>query len=480
MQKIVDPAGGNACASNPNCLKDNAPLLQNLRFDLIDPDTPDDVKSRTGANGNSQTLVFSDEFNTPGRTFYADDDPYWAAMDLWYGATLDIEWYDPDAITTENGYLAIKFDAFQSHNLNYRSGMLQSWNRMCFKGGYLEASISLPGRGDTSGFWPGFWTMGNLGRPGYLSTSDGMWPYSYDNICDAGITPNQSDPDGLNYLPGMRLPACTCSGYDHPSPGTSRSAPEIDALEATVGYLLPPAGNAIGEVSQSLQIAPFDLFWQSDASWQEIYDHSLTSANAYQGGQYQQAVSALTILNNEWYDGNGYQTYGFDYVPGSDGQVVWNVGDAQTWKVTGQSLGPNGNIGQRVIPEEPMAIIINLGMAPTFASINFTGLEDLFPATMRIDYVRIYQDGDGELTCDPDGYPTVDYIARHPEAYNNPNKTHWEDNGYTIPHNSLMHGCDAANYDGPSKAKAKRTPKPRSKGRRTAKPKQKRSWLPWS
>ncbi|KAK4892670.1 suppressor of kre null, partial [Elasticomyces elasticus] len=157
-----------------------------------------------------------------------------------------LQWYDPDAITTENGTLNIRFDAFQNHGLNYRSGMLQSWNKLCFKGGYLEASISLPGRGDTIGFWPGFWAMGNLGRPGYAATTEGMWPYSYHDKCDAGITNNQSNPDGLSSLPGMRLPACTCAGEDHPSPGKSRSVPEIDAIEASVGYLDPPVGAAIG------------------------------------------------------------------------------------------------------------------------------------------------------------------------------------------------------------------------------------------
>jgi hypothetical protein len=29
-------------------------------------------------------LVFSDEFNTDGRTFYPGDDPYWEAVDLHY------------------------------------------------------------------------------------------------------------------------------------------------------------------------------------------------------------------------------------------------------------------------------------------------------------------------------------------------------------------------------------------------------------
>jgi hypothetical protein len=37
---------------------------------LVDPDTPDDVYTRTGFDGKEWTLVFSDEFNVDGRTFY--------------------------------------------------------------------------------------------------------------------------------------------------------------------------------------------------------------------------------------------------------------------------------------------------------------------------------------------------------------------------------------------------------------------------
>jgi len=425
VQRAVDPAGSNACAKDPDCIKDDVKLLSNLRTGLVDPDTPSSAKSRTGENGKTQTLVFSDEFNDDGRSFYSGDDPYFQGVDLWYGVTMDLEWYDPDAITTENGTLAIRFDAFQNHNLNYRSGMLQSWNMMCFKGGYMEAAISLPGAGDTIGFWPGFWAMGNLGRPGYAATTDGMWPYSYHDECDVGITPNQSDPDGLNYLPGMRLPACTCVNGDHPTPGTSRTAPEIDALEASVAYLTAPAGDAIGSASQSMQVAPFDILWRPNTEMIEVYDRSISAMNQYQGGVYQQALSTVSNLNNDWYNGNAYQTYGFDYQPGSDGYVVWNVGDTKTWKVTGAALGPNGNIGQRVVPEEPMALVINFGMSNNFAQLNLTGLGPLMPATMRLDYIRIYQDEDGELTCDPDGYATTSYIAEHPEPYANPNLTQW-------------------------------------------------------
>lgn len=185
-------------------------------------------------------------------------------MDIWYGVTQDLEWYDPDAVTTKDGVLELRFDKFKNHNLDYRSGMVQSWNKLCFTGGRLEASISLPGRGDTSGFWPGFWTMGNLGRPGYAATTEGMWPYSYHDECDAGITPNQSSTDGISQLPGMRLPACTCENAEHPSPGKSRSAPELDVIEASVEPLNGDENMVVGSVSQSLQIAPFDLWYMPD------------------------------------------------------------------------------------------------------------------------------------------------------------------------------------------------------------------------
>ena len=158
----------------------------------------------------------------------------------------------------------------------------------------------------------------------------------------------------------------------------------------------------------------------------ELYNYSMTTMNSYQGGIFQEAISGVTNLNNAWYDGNGYQTYAFEYEPGAEGYTTWFVGSEQTWKIDPRSLGPNGNIGQRIIPEEPMAMVMNFGMSNGFAQLNMTGLGTLMPATMRFDYVRIYQDEDNEITtCDPDGYPTTSYIASHPEAYNNANLTRW-------------------------------------------------------
>lgn len=453
--------------------------MKNIRRGPIDPDTPADLKTKTAPDGTKLNLVFSDEFNTEGRTFYPGDDPYFTAVDLWYGVTRDLEWYDPDAVTTKDGVLELRFDAFENHGLNYRSGMLQSWNQMCFTGGLLEASISLPGSGEVQGFWPGFWAMGNLGRPGYAATTDGMWPFSYDDTCDPGITANQSSNDGISYQPGMRLPACTCKGEDHPTPGKSRSAPELDVIEATVSPLGPGNTEMTGVVSQSCQLAPFDIWYQpntgtatpfrslysfcsetdKDTDFIEVYDNSISLLNTYQGAPFQQALSGLTNLNNDWYDGKAYATYNFYYTPGPTGRVTWSVADVQAWTLDARAIGPNGNVGQRVIPTEPMALVMNFGMSTGFSNVDLPGIEATLPATMRFDYVRIYQDASSSasLTCDPDGYETTAYIANHINAYTNPNLTRWyvrvhrslrlanmlvrHETSHSWPKNTFVNGC---------------------------------------
>lgn len=111
-------------------------------------------------NGSTLELFFSDEFNEDGRIFYEGDDPYWYASNFWYGATQDLEWYDPDAVTTANGTLQLKLERFRNHDLDFRSGMLHSWNHLCFKGGVIEISVSLAGPAGIPGLWPGAWTMG--------------------------------------------------------------------------------------------------------------------------------------------------------------------------------------------------------------------------------------------------------------------------------------------------------------------------------
>ncbi len=54
-------------------------------FGLIDLDTPADAYTKKSLrDGTEWTLVFSDEFEEDGRSFYPGEDPYWEAVDLHY------------------------------------------------------------------------------------------------------------------------------------------------------------------------------------------------------------------------------------------------------------------------------------------------------------------------------------------------------------------------------------------------------------
>jgi len=58
-------------------------------FGLVDLDTPKDAYIKTSIRDGSQMLlVFSDEFNEEGRSFYPGDDPYWEAEDLHYWVSI--------------------------------------------------------------------------------------------------------------------------------------------------------------------------------------------------------------------------------------------------------------------------------------------------------------------------------------------------------------------------------------------------------
>ncbi|OBA24246.1 beta-glucan synthesis-associated [Metschnikowia bicuspidata var. bicuspidata NRRL YB-4993] len=415
------------------------PLSAAIRTSLIDPDTPSSARTKTSITGEEWVLTFSDEFNAEGRTFYDGDDQFFQAVDMNYAATKDLEWYDPDAVTTANGTLVLRMDAYENHDLYYRSGMVQSWNKLCFTQGMIVVSAMLPNYGNVSGLWPGLWTMGNLGRPGYLATAEGVWPYSYDS-CDAGITANQSSPYGISYLPGQKLNKCTCAGEDHPNRGTGRGAPEIDILEGAVDTTIK-----VGVASQSLQVAPMDIWYMPDYNFVEIYNSEVTTMNTYAGGPFQQAVSATSTLNVTWYQygdhDHDYQNFGFEYLNDDDtGHLTWYVGDNATFSITSYALGPNGNIGFRHLSREPMSIIMNLGISNNWAYIDWPSIQ--FPSMMHVDYVRVYQpEDDINMTCDPDDYPTADYISDHANAYANENLTSWEDAGYTFPKNSLIYDC---------------------------------------
>ncbi|GFH25107.1 uncharacterized protein HaLaN_23018, partial [Haematococcus lacustris] len=148
---------------------------------LIDSATPSSACSITVRQGpcpsrSSQTtamnLVFSDEFAATARNLSGvARDPVWTAHDQHFADTQDQAAYKPDAVSLRAcggaegcqtpGVLAIRAtaqsspvpDSFQAAaagptrvtGLGFRSGMVSSWNKLCFTGGYLEVRAKLPG-----------------------------------------------------------------------------------------------------------------------------------------------------------------------------------------------------------------------------------------------------------------------------------------------------------------------------------------------
>ncbi|KAI0789618.1 glycoside hydrolase family 16 protein [Abortiporus biennis] len=406
-------------------------------------------------------LIFSDEFNNDGRTFRPGDDPFWEAVDLRYRVTNNLEWYDPAAITTANGSLIITLSKQQTHDALYRGGMMTTWNKFCFTGGMVETSVVLAGSDNVSGLRSAVWTMGNLGRAGYGASLEGMWPYTYD-ACDVGTVANQTrngqpiaatddgDPmngGALSYLQGQRLSRCTCPGESHPGPmhsdGTyvGRSAPEIDIFESTI------TGDPLsGQILQSSQW-PFNnaYTWFNDSF--TIQNTTTTTSNPYKGDVWQQTTSCITDCDPEGYEliGNKFMVYGLQYKPGfDDAYISWSANGKLSWtlKQAGLRADPTVEISARPVPQEPMYLIADLSM-PLSDGI-FVDLDHLtFPAHFKIDYIRVYQDPNAiNYGCDPQDFPTADYIEQYLEAYTNPSLTTWQgDYKQPFPKNSYLGQC---------------------------------------
>lgn len=404
----------------------------NVRTEMVDPDTPEEFKTWKSSLGDDWNLVFSDEFNCENRTFYPGDDQFWEAVDIHYAATNNMEWLDPSHVVTKEGSLRITMDNRKSHNLNYTSGMVQSWNKLCFTQGYVETSVRMPGTKDSIGLWPAFWALGNLARAGYMASTEGTWPYSYD-ACDFGVTANQSSSDGLSLLPGQKLNSCICKGEDHPNPGTARSAPEIDIMEGLYD-----------NYAQTFNIAPFDIWRYPDYDHIAITNFSTSAMNSFMGTPYQEAISAVISSNPDWYDKGSFTKFGMEYRSDMenrmDNYINFYVNDVMTFRITEGAFHPEGNIDWRTIPKEPMSLVINLGLSKSWSEVDLETIE--FPVYMDVDYVRIFQPkGSESLTCDPKNYPTYDYIKKHYNAYSNANLTSWKMAGYEFPKFSLDRKC---------------------------------------
>lgn len=157
--------------------------------------------------------------------------------------------------------------------------------------------------------------------------------------------------------------------------------PEIDIIEAQILI-----DQAHGEVSQTYQVAPYDPNWKYDNSSQgalKVYDSSITQPNSYNGGQYQQSCSQLTVVPDDMYrestgDSSGqFRVFGVEWASYPDkreeGYILWYSDDKKAWRLGGQGLKPNSvtEVGQRLISEEPMALVGCFRRLSSFALLRY-------------------------------------------------------------------------------------------------------------
>ncbi|QRW05303.1 glycoside hydrolase family 16 protein [Ceratobasidium sp. AG-Ba] len=402
-------------------------------------------------DGSEYDLVFSDEFNLDGRSFYPGDDPFWEAVDLHYWGTNNLEWYSPDMVTTSNGYLNITLDKHKWNKLDYKGGMIASWNKFCFTGGYfvgecsLLPNVSLPGTSNVYGLWPAVWAMGNLGRAGYGASLDGTWPYTYIRILATSVHSRiKLFPTVLRLRRGPAETKSTIMHFRTNQANVLARVPVLGNLTQGQFALMGRSLDALRQKSTCLRhrstkqsnrtcqskrtvgAVQYRYKWpQTPENHQFIGNGS--QLNTYLGGVYQQSTSGVTITNQDCYtQGAGcFSVYGFEYKPA-------------------MQADPDVKIGPRPVPVEPMYMLINLGISPNFGAIDWEHL--VFPTWMLVDWIRVYQPKDNHnIGCDPPDFPTADYINTYIEAYSNPNLTTMSDLS-----RSLFHHLEPAERIDPS------------------------------
>lgn len=113
----------------------------------------------------------------------------------------------------------------------YQTAMIQTWNKFCFsQSGIVEMKARLPGKSTMPGLWPAFWIMGNLGRATLEDSTDGIWPFSYDECVEGG-----SEDCETSQCHSQRISACDDKPGHGLNPRQGRGSPEVDILEAMPG-----------------------------------------------------------------------------------------------------------------------------------------------------------------------------------------------------------------------------------------------------
>mmetsp|Transcript_32743 Transcript_32743/g.49343 ORF Transcript_32743/g.49343 Transcript_32743/m.49343 type:complete len:644 (+) Transcript_32743:149-2080(+) len=421
-------------------------------------------------------IVFSDEFNTPGRSFADGNDPRWTALDKNDYTNDALHYYSPDNIRTgDEGKLVIKSEATDTDVIgfddvkrkkthvtkHFRSAMVQSWNKFCFTGGIMEAEVTLPGKHNVGGLWPAFWLLGNMARHTYVGSSEHIWPWS-STMCTAKSRNSQL------------ISGCANSVHYGMEKRLGRGAPEIDVFEVQPGPIKANEGvflySSVGQpfMSASFQVAPGRPSnrpgpgaWPGPGQWYEglksgnnaslninfygNYNHFRGDFNPAISDYWSDAISYNRQLNASYFKNPHVYRLEWD-VPTNetDGYLRWYLDGELVLGIDGTGVVAAG-LGSE-ISSEPMYILLNTAISKQWGfpkkcpdncpcekydcnSAEWTetcGFSEGFCEMMKskpeyeINWVRVYQDPTNEhqkVGCSTPERPTRQFIEAHEKLY---------------------------------------------------------------
>jgi len=419
-------------------------------------DTPLDKRTTKSLVDNTiYHLVMSDEFNTPNRTFADGHDPIWMALDKPDDDSSSVgggsqHFYNSSFVTTtDDGMLKIsttidktewtRFDSakkeYKNEDANFKSGMVQSWEKFCFTGGIVEVDVILPGDPFIGGLWPAIWMLGNLGRATYEASTNNLWPWSFDK-CDRDLQPAQL------------ISACNEQNHFGMHPFQGRGATEIDLLEVMTGYSKDPLEGPDPDMlypysDMTLQVAPGVTtnrpqccklpLYESNVSenghtkymantWYEHLEmHGNTSINPFFYGTYlgktkpgepvtrteAQAFQADAVGVAHQLTAAHFKkahTFRVEWQPGPGGRLDWYTKGHKinsTLSIEGDGLGKDWvhvfgikdeilkNLTGSQIPIEPSYLILNTAVSSTWG----------FPADTPENCKKCYDCDDPKCSC---------------------------------------------------------------------------------
>lgn len=455
------------------CLAPPGVVLVNAGW--IDPDTKEEDKTMLSLeDGREFVLIMSDEFETEARSFADGHDPMWTSTthsddamtsnglgsqmfyNSSYGSTnggkLNIT--TTDESTKWRGYNPYK-KKYETLQKFYRSSMLNTWNKFCFKGGIVEMDAILPGEHDIGGLWPAFWILGNLGRATYEASTNLIWPWSYDK-CDHKLQHAQE------------ISACNKVNHFQMHNYMGRGSTEIDIIEAQPGTSDDPLMN-LGKVnspyvSTTLQLAPGipknrptnghllspDNIWYEGMKFGDnstlnyhFYgmhvDKTTPQEPVYRGADQAylaDAISGLSPLERTHF--HELHNYKLEWMPGKGGYLRWYIDDVEVLGIDGHTVEKHGT----QIPDEPSYVILNTAVSSSWGfpipcpqgceclcydckdpschcAIPY-GFCKMLPSFFMIDHVRVYQaknDSRMSVGCDIPSHPSKLWIEAHKYRY---------------------------------------------------------------